>query len=197
MIETIAAHGYMYSAKAIMSWIGVDCGPARPSAPRSKDSDQNTLRAELEATEASLTGSHEREKRKAELIVTYRDDLLKDTLPFWLPGGCVDKEQGGFMTRDQDGSLLDTDKGMWQQCHGCKWLLATLYNTAEPQEGMALSISYGLEFIDKNGFDEDGRMWFQILKKVHPYVNVVIFLRKPLCYCLCLLCQSNWEIQYG
>ena len=71
------------------------------------------------------------EKRKAELIVTYRDGLLKDTLPFWLPR-CVDKEHGGFMTaRDQDGSLLDTDKGMWQQCR-VTWLLATLYNTVEP-----------------------------------------------------------------
>ncbi|MEK9984901.1 MAG: dihydrodipicolinate synthase family protein [Opitutae bacterium] len=49
MIETIAAHGYMHSAKTIMSWIGVDCGPARPPLPRSKDSDQNTLRAKLEA----------------------------------------------------------------------------------------------------------------------------------------------------
>ena len=49
MIEAIAAHGYMHSAKAIMSWVGVDCGPARPPLPRSKESDQNTLRAELEA----------------------------------------------------------------------------------------------------------------------------------------------------
>ena len=92
------------------------------------------------------------EKRKAELIVTYRDGLLKDTLPFWLPR-CVDKEQGGFMTaRDQDGSLLDTDKGMWQQCR-FTWLLATLYNTAEPREEWLSAALHSLEFIDKNGFD--------------------------------------------
>ena len=107
------------------------------------------------------------EKRKAELIVTYRDGLLKDTLPFWLPR-CVDKEHGGFMTaRDQDGSLLDTDKGMWQQCR-FTWLLATLYNTVEPREEWLSAALHGLEFIDKNGFDEDGRMWFQVTREGAP-----------------------------
>ena len=30
MIETIAAHGYMHSAKAVMGMVGVNCGPAAP-----------------------------------------------------------------------------------------------------------------------------------------------------------------------
>ncbi|HIG81234.1 MAG TPA: hypothetical protein EYQ62_06265 [Verrucomicrobiales bacterium] len=83
-------------------------------------------------------------ERRKELIAVYRDGLLEDTLPFWLPR-CVDEEHGGFMiARDRDGGLLDTDKGMWQQCR-FTWLLATLYNTVEPREewrrlGMGLSL---------------------------------------------------------
>ena len=50
-------------------------------------------------------------QRRDELIAVYRDGLLEDTLPFWLPR-CVDEEHGGFMiARDRDGSLLDTDNG--------------------------------------------------------------------------------------
>ena len=45
--------------------------------------------------------------------------------------------------RDKDASLLDTDKGMWQQCR-FTWLLATLYNTAEPQEEWLSAALHGL-----------------------------------------------------
>ena len=52
-------------------------------------------------------------QRRNELSALYRAGLLEDTLPFWLPR-CVDEEHGGFMiARDRDGSLLDSDKGMW------------------------------------------------------------------------------------
>ena len=66
------------------------------------------------------------------LLATYRDGLLKSTLPFWFPRS-VDQEQGGFMfSRDQDGSLLDTDKAIWLQGRA-SWLLATLYSQVEPR----------------------------------------------------------------
>ena len=49
LIETIAARGYMHSAKAVMPWVGVDCGPARPPLPQASSEDLNGLRVELEA----------------------------------------------------------------------------------------------------------------------------------------------------
>jgi len=49
MIETIAGHGYMHSAKAVMGMAGVDCGPARPPLPQGNDADREKLRGELEA----------------------------------------------------------------------------------------------------------------------------------------------------
>ena len=106
-------------------------------------------------------------QRRNELSALYRDGLLEDTLPFWLPR-CVDEEHGGFMiARDQDGSLLDTDKGMWQQCR-FTWLLATLYNNVEPREEWLAAARHGIEFISKHGFDADGRMWFHVTREGAP-----------------------------
>ena len=109
-------------------------------------------------------------QRRAELIATYRDGLLEDTLPFWLPR-CVDEEHGGFMiARDRDGSVLDTDKGMWQQCR-FTWLLATLSTTVEPREEWLATAFHGLEFIEKHGFDAsdgEGRMWFHVTRAGAP-----------------------------
>ena len=62
----------------------------------------------------------------------YRDRLLYDTLPFWLRYG-VDHQHGGIMTcLDQNGAIVDTDKGVWQQARFA-WLMAELYNHVEPR----------------------------------------------------------------
>lgn len=46
-----------------------------------------------------------------ELTAIYRDGLLGDVLPFWL-NHCIDRKHGGFMmSLDQDGTVIDTDKG--------------------------------------------------------------------------------------
>jgi N-acylglucosamine 2-epimerase len=101
------------------------------------------------------------------LASTYRKALLEDTLPFWIPRA-VDEEHGGFLiARDRDGSLLDTDKGMWQQCRFA-WLLGKLYNTVEPREEWLRLCAHGLDFVDRHGRDEDGRMWFHVTRDGAP-----------------------------
>ena len=41
--------------------------------------------------------------------------LVDEVLPFWIERG-VDSTHGGVMTcLDRDGSILDDDKGVWQQ----------------------------------------------------------------------------------
>ena len=66
----------------------------------------------------------------------YRDGLLLDTLPFWLQN-CVDHENGGFtFCLNRDGTVLDTDKGIWT--HGrFIWLLSTLYTQIEPNPNIS------------------------------------------------------------
>jgi N-acylglucosamine 2-epimerase len=105
--------------------------------------------------------------RKALLRTVYRDGLLNDVLPFWIAHS-VDREYGGFtVALDRDGSPLDTDKGMWQQGR-FTWLLATLYNTVEPREAWLELARHGLDFIQRHGFDDDGRMFFQVTRDGRP-----------------------------
>ena len=102
------------------------------------------------------------------LIATYRDGLLNDTLPFWIDR-CVDREHGGFMmSLNRDGSLLDTDKGVWQQGR-FTWLLGELYNNVERRAEWLELAEHGIRFIDQHCFDPaDGRMWFHVTRDGQP-----------------------------
>ena len=46
---------------------------------------------------------------------TYKDELLKSIMPFWLKHG-LDRKHGGVYTcLDRDGSIMDTTKSVWFQ----------------------------------------------------------------------------------
>ena len=116
---------------------------------------------------SKIQESYFNKNRVEELITIYRDGLLQDTLPFWIKH-CVDKEFGGFMfCLDRDGSIIDTDKGMWQTCR-FTWLLATLYNTVEKKSEWLELAKHGINFIQKYGFDSDGRMFFIVDRQGKP-----------------------------
>ena len=108
---------------------------------------------------------------KKEEIITYlsiyRKGLLEDNIPFWLKY-CIDKEYGGFMTSlDYDGTVIDTDKGVWQQGR-FTWMLATLYNEVEKRnEWLDLAI-HGADFLEKHCMDADGRMFFLVNRQGYP-----------------------------
>ena len=76
--------------------------------------------------------SHITDERLNELLRTYREGLLEDTVPFWIRHS-IDREYGGYVFNlDRDGSILDTDKTIW--IHGrFVWLLSTLYSEVEPR----------------------------------------------------------------
>ncbi|TWU03257.1 AGE family epimerase/isomerase [Neorhodopirellula pilleata] len=105
---------------------------------------------------------------RRELIATYRDGLLNDVVPFWMRH-CVDREHGGFtMSLDRDGTVIDTDKGVWQQCR-FTWLLGELYNNVQPRNEWLALARHGIDFIDRHGFDPaDGRMWFHLTRDGRP-----------------------------
>jgi N-acylglucosamine 2-epimerase len=108
------------------------------------------------------------QERIDELIGVYRDGLLEDTLPFWTEYG-PDRACGGFFTGlDRDGTVIDTDKGVWQQCRAA-WLFGELYNNVEPRTEWLDLARLGIEFIDRHGFDpDDGRMWFHLTREGRP-----------------------------
>ena len=106
-------------------------------------------------------------ERIESLLAVYRDGLLQDTLPFWFPR-CVDQEHGGFMTAlNRDGSIIDTDKCVWQQGRAT-WLLATLYVTVEQRKEWLEWAENGLTFMQRHCFDTDGRMFFQVTREGKP-----------------------------
>ncbi len=97
----------------------------------------------------------------------YRDGLLNDTLPFWIPRA-IDRECGGYLTAlDRDGTLLQTDKPVWFQGRFA-WLLATLYNTVERRQEWLDLARHGIEFLNKHCFDADGRMYFSVTRAGRP-----------------------------
>jgi N-acylglucosamine 2-epimerase len=101
------------------------------------------------------------------LLTTYRDGLLLDTLPFWFPRS-VDEQHGGFLfSRDRDGSLIDTDKSIWQQGRAA-WLLSTLYSDVEPRAEWLTWARSGIDFLRRHAFDDDGRMFFFVTREGLP-----------------------------
>ena len=101
------------------------------------------------------------------LLSTYRTGLLDDTVSFWFPHS-VDTEHGGFChCFDRDGTLVDTDKSMWVQGR-MTWMLLTLYNSIEKRPEWLAWAEQGLKFIDRFGFDSDGRMFFHVTRDGRP-----------------------------
>lgn len=105
--------------------------------------------------------------RIQQLIGTYREGLLKETLPFWLKHA-VDAEFGGYITSlDRDGAILDTDKSVWFQGRFA-WLLSTLYSSVEPRQEWLRAAQSGIEFLRDYCFDADGRMFFLVTREGKP-----------------------------
>jgi len=101
------------------------------------------------------------------LVRVYRDGLLQDTVPFWLRHG-ADPEYGGIMTcLDRDGSLVDTDKGVWQQGRFA-WTLGVLVNTVERRPEWLAAAEHTLGFIEARCIDADGRMFFHVTRDGRP-----------------------------
>jgi N-acylglucosamine 2-epimerase len=107
---------------------------------------------------------------KQELVVLrdfYRDQLLKDTLPFWFPRSVDEQHKGYLFMRDRDGSLIDDDKAVWIQGRAA-WLLATLYNTVEAKPEWLEWSKCGIDFLLQHCFDTDGRMFFHVTRDGRP-----------------------------
>lgn len=97
----------------------------------------------------------------------YKTQLLEDTIPFWFPRSYDEQEGGYLLMRDQDGSLIDTDKAVWIQGRAC-WLLATLYNTVEARQEWLDGARLGYEFLRDKCFSSEGKMYFHVDRQGRP-----------------------------
>lgn len=127
----------------------------------------------------------------------YRDGLLKDCIPFWIRHA-VDHEHGGFMLcTDRDGSRLDTDKGMWQNAR-FTWMLSTLYNEVEKKQEWLELARHGIEFIEKHGFDSDGRMFFQVTREGQPLrKRRYVFTETFACIAFAAFAKATGDLSYA
>lgn len=104
---------------------------------------------------------------RRKLAAVYRDGLLTDTVPFWFPRS-IDAKHGGFLhCFDHTGALVDTDKSIWVQGR-MSWMLATLFNTVEKRPEWLVWAKSGLDFLNRHGFDADGRMFFHVTREGRP-----------------------------
>jgi N-acylglucosamine 2-epimerase len=100
-------------------------------------------------------------------LTIYQEGLLNDIMPFWIKHS-VDRECGGFMfCLNRDGSLIDTDKGVWITGR-FTWVLATMYNEVEQRQEWLDLAKHGADFLIKHCFDTDGRMFFQMTREGKP-----------------------------
>lgn len=105
--------------------------------------------------------------RLAALRTVYRDELLADTIPFWLRHG-PDREHGGLFTGlGEIGEVIDTDKSIWMQGRSA-WTFSTLFNTVEKRpEWLALARNC-LDFIRDHGRGPDGKLYFTVTREGRP-----------------------------
>ncbi len=102
--------------------------------------------------------------RSQQLCEIYRSGLLNDSVPFWLQHG-VDHEFGGIITSlDRDGTIVDTDKGVWQQGRFA-WLMGELYNNVEPRSEWLAQARQTVRFLEQYCYDPtDNRLYFHITR---------------------------------
>ncbi len=105
--------------------------------------------------------------RRQQLRQVYHHGLLDDTVRFWFPRA-IDQQHGGFLhCFDRDGTLLDSDKSVWAQGR-MAWMLLTLHNTVEARPEWLAWGKSGLDFLDRHGFADDGRMFFHVARDGQP-----------------------------
>ncbi|MRJ08497.1 N-acylglucosamine 2-epimerase [Ornithobacterium rhinotracheale] len=98
---------------------------------------------------------------------SYKEQLTRDILPFWLNNG-IDHKHGGLYTcLNQDGSLMDTTKSVWFQGR-FGFIAAMAYNQIEPNPEYLAASKTCVEFLENHCFDTDGRMFFEVTEDGRP-----------------------------
>ena len=93
--------------------------------------------------------------------------LVDEVVPFWIEHG-VDREFGGVVTSlDRDGTVLDHDKGVWQQFRFV-WLLARCCRVIGSRPEWVEALDRVFDFARAHAFDTDGRMFFHLDREGRP-----------------------------
>lgn len=92
----------------------------------------------------------------------YKEDMLTDIMPFWIEHG-LDKVHGGVYTCvDRKGELMDSTKSVWFQGRFA-FTCCFAYNHIERKQEWLDAAKCTLDFIEKHCFDNDRRMYFEVM----------------------------------
>ncbi len=92
--------------------------------------------------------------------MNYREDLVKNILPFWLDNS-IDYTNGGIYTcLDREGNIYGTDKSVWFQGRAL-WVFSKAYNLIDKNPEYLKAAETIYSFLDKCT-DTDGRMYFTV-----------------------------------
>ena len=92
---------------------------------------------------------------------TYKNELLRNVMPFWMKHGWDRKNGGVYTCVDRDGSLMDSTKSVWFQGR-FGWMTAYAYNHVEKNPEWLEASKSCCEFLEKHCFDKDGRAYFAV-----------------------------------
>ncbi|MBQ7234165.1 MAG: AGE family epimerase/isomerase [Kiritimatiellae bacterium] len=92
---------------------------------------------------------------------TYKEELEKNIMPFWMKHGFDRKNGGVYTCLNRDGSLMDTTKSVWFQGR-FGWMTAYAYNHVRKNPAWLEASKSCCEFLEKHCFDKDGRAYFEV-----------------------------------
>ncbi|MBO7688695.1 MAG: AGE family epimerase/isomerase [Kiritimatiellae bacterium] len=92
---------------------------------------------------------------------TYKGELLRNVMPFWMKHGFDRKNGGVYTCLDRDGSLMDSTKSVWFQGR-FGWMTAYAYNHVEKDPEWLAASKSCCEFLEAHCFDKDGRAYFEV-----------------------------------
>ena len=92
---------------------------------------------------------------------TYKGELLRTVMPFWMKHGFDRKNGGVYTCLDRDGSLMDSTKSVWFQGR-FGWMTAYAYNHVEKNPEWLEASKSCCEFLEAHCFDKDGRAYFEV-----------------------------------
>ncbi len=92
---------------------------------------------------------------------TYKGELLRNVMPFWMKNGFDRKNGGVYTCLDRDGSLMDSTKSVWFQGR-FGWMTAYAYNHVEKNPEWLEASKSCCEFLEAHCFDKDGRAYFEV-----------------------------------
>lgn len=104
----------------------------------------------------------------------YREELLRNIIPFWMSHS-VDHQHGGFWTcLDRQGKVFDDRKYVWMNGR-LVWMLSKLYRVVEPRAEWLEAAQAGADFLRRHVFDPEGRCYFALTSAGAPAAHQ----RKP------------------